>query len=204
MGPFSYVDRHLERFEKEGRDHDSSSRVAVERLDLRIGPEAATGQVDGCHLTLQDRSCQIGIGAPWNDNRGGRPDGTDGSLDKCSGFSGRGTRHRDVPPEVTTGVVVVVLGCEVVVVVVVVETEFEADEPEVLAVFFPDASEAALAPGCSLETTRPINAAAAAAARMAVRVNRRRSEWARRRPSGDWSMGCFMSHDGLLEPACTH
>jgi hypothetical protein len=98
-------------------------------------------------------------------------------------------------------VVVVVVGCEVVG-AVVDPLSLLPDEPDVVVVV--DASDTELAPGCSLETSTPINAVAAAATRMAARVNRRRSECARRRASGVCSLGYFMSHDGLIYPACIH
>jgi hypothetical protein len=226
MCPLSDCNRNVERFEEQRGDHDGPSRLAVERLDLRVGSESATGQVDGSDLVAQDCLRNIDVHAFGNDDRGGRADGAEGSLRERWGRSHH-VRHRDVPPEVTTGCVVVVVGCEVVVVVVgfdvvgvvvawvslvpeepvvVVDVDVvdvEVDVPDVLEP--PDlvASDAALTPGCSLAITTPIRAVAPVAARTAARVNRRTRASARRRAAGVLcSLGCFMRNEGFL--ACPH
>jgi hypothetical protein len=118
-----------------------------------------------------------------------------------------------VPPEVTTGRVVVVVGGEVVVVlggevvvVVVVEAEAEPGSDEVdggvvvvdvlgverVETWAGMALEEALAPGCSLATTTPIAMAAPVAARAVERVNRRRRTAARRLISGVFDWGALL------------
>jgi len=131
-------------------------------------------------------------------------------------IGGRRIGHREVPPDVTTGRVVVVVGGDVVVVVVVVGTdvvgvvvpdpagdpvvgvvvagvvagvvvEVDGTEVEVLPVVVLTAE---LAPGCSLATTTPISAVAPAAPTIEARVRKRTSALARRLAAGElWSLG---------------
>jgi hypothetical protein len=216
----SHCNRNLERFEKQWGDHDGPSRLAVERLDLGVGSESATGQVDGRDLVAQDCLGNIDVHALRNDDRGGRADGAEGSLGE-RWVRSHHVRHRDVPPEVTTGCVVVVVGCEVVVVVVGFEVvgvvvawvSLVPEEPAVVVVVVVDvdvvdvevdvpdpvALDAALTPGCSLAITTPIRAVAPVAARTAARVNRRTRASARCRAAGVLcSLGCFMRNEDFL------
>jgi hypothetical protein len=130
-------------------------------------------------------------------------------------IGGRRIGHREVPPDVTTGRVVVVVGGDVVVVVVVgtdvvgvvvpdpagdpvvgvvvagvgagVVVEVDGTEVEVLPVVVLTAE---LAPGCSLATTTPISAVAPAAPTIEARVRKRTSALARRLAAGElWSLG---------------
>jgi hypothetical protein len=225
MGPLGHCNRHVERFEEQGGNHDGPSRLAMERLDLRVGSESATGQVDGRDLVAQDRLGHIDVRPFRNDDRGGRADGAERSLGEGRRRSHH-VRHRDVPPEVTTGCVVVVVGGEVVVVVVgfdvvgvvvawvslvpeepvvgvgvdVVDVEVDVD---VLEPPDPAGFDAALTPGCSLAITTPIRAVAPVAVRTAARVNRRTRASARWRAAGVLcSLGCFMRNEDF--PACHH
>ena len=181
--PLRYGYRDLERVEQKAGDHDGPTRLAVQRLDLRVGPEPAAREVDGRDLVLQDRLGQVGVEVTGNDDRGGRADATEGPFGEGRMSCGHGVGHRDVPPEVTTGlvVVVVVVGCVVVVVVVGVAASLLPDEPDVVDLVVVDvddpvelvllvweASEVALTPGCSLATATPISAVAPVAARIAV------------------------------------
>jgi hypothetical protein len=121
----------------------------------------------------------------------------------------------DVPPEVTTGLFlvvvggVVVTGGDVVVVVVVggdvvvlgdVVPEFAPGTVEVVVVLDGDGDvvegacagtvlEGALTPGCSLATTTPMAMAAPVAARAAARVSRRRRASVCRLASGELDCG---------------
>jgi len=130
-------------------------------------------------------------------------------------IGGRRIGHREVPPDVTTGRVVVVVGGDVVVVVVVVGTDVvgvvvpdPAGDPVVGVVVAGvvagvvvgvvvevDGTEvevlpvvvltAELAPGCSLATTTPISAVAPAAPTIEARVRKRTSALARRLAAGE-------------------
>jgi hypothetical protein len=126
---------------------------------------------------------------------------------------------------VTTGWVVVVVGCEVVVVVdgfdvvgvvvawvpplpeelvvgVVVDVDVvdvEFDVPDVLEPPDPAEWDAALTPGCSLAITTPIRAVAPVAARTAARVKSRTRASARCRAAGVLcSLGCLMRTEDFL------
>jgi hypothetical protein len=122
---------------------------------------------------------------------------------------------------VTTGCVVVVVGCEVVVVVVAFDVvgvvvacaspvpeepvvvvdvvDVELDVPAVLEPPDPAGFDAALTPGCSLATTTPIKALAPVATRTAARVNVRTRVSARWRAAGVlWALGCFMRNEDFL------
>jgi hypothetical protein len=81
---------------------------------------------------------------------------------------GPGDGHREVPPDVTTGRVVVVVGADVVGVVlgtVCVEVDGTVVEVDGTVVdVVPVVLLVALAPGCSSATTRPTRAVAPAAA----------------------------------------
>jgi hypothetical protein len=126
-------------------------------------------------------------------------------------------RHLDVPPEVTAGRVVVVVGGDVVVVdgddptegsdvdgVVVSVVEEEVGGVVVNEVLF-----AVLAPGCSLATMTATSAVAPVAARMDARVRRRNRALASLLVSGEWRLlarlmcgGAFLSapfHKSRLE-----
>jgi len=93
--------------------------------------------------------------------------------------------HRDVPPDVATGCVVVVVGADVVGVVVDVRSV-----PDVVVVVVDVAGErvdvvsAELVPGCSSDTRKPIKPVAPMAAITAARVTRRTRTLARSRASG--------------------
>jgi hypothetical protein len=130
-------------------------------------------------------------------------------------IGGRRIGHREVPPDVTTGRVVVVVGGDVVVVVVVVGTDVvgvvvpdPAGDPVVGVVVAGvvagvvvgvvvevDGTEvevlpvvvltAELAPGCSFATTKPMSAVAPAAPTIEARVTKRTRALARRLASGE-------------------
>jgi len=105
---------------------------------------------------------------------------------------------------VTTGVVVVVVVGAVPLLPDEPDESFvgvEVDDPEELVVVDWDRVEAATAPGCSLATATPINAAAPVAARIAVRVNERTRECARCRASGVLCSLGFLMGMHLLKSA---
>ena len=76
--PFSHCDRNLDGLEEQRGDHDGPTRLAVERFDLRVGPEPATRTVDGRDLVFQDRQGQRGVCLLRHDDRGGRADAPEG------------------------------------------------------------------------------------------------------------------------------
>ena len=88
----------------------------MQARQLGVGAEAAAGKVDGFDLVAEQRLCRVQSAGVDDDDGGGCTDGPEGPL--CQGLRGRCGRHRDVPPDVTTGRVVVVVGGGVVVVVV--------------------------------------------------------------------------------------
>ena len=163
-----------------------------------------------------------------HDHGGGRADGAEGPLGEARLRRGLGRgAHRDVPPEVVTGrvvvvvgglVVVVVVGGDVVVVVDVVPGErpgidvvgivvvaggvvvVVAELPGVVVVGVRSEPVVVdeLAPGCSLATMRPMAAVAPVAASTAKRVNRRRRMAARWRFSGEC---CFCGGEFIGERA---
>jgi hypothetical protein len=156
----------------------------------------------------------VGVGWFWHGDGSYRAEGAKGSnCDAGLGPNGSRHAHLDVPPEVTTGRVVVVVGGEVVVVlggevVVVVDADPDAvpgsDEVggAVVVVDVVDVELAeidvglvlaeVLAPGCSLATTTPIAMAAPVATKAVERVNRRRRAAARRLVSGVLDRGSLL------------
>jgi hypothetical protein len=129
-----------------------------------------------------------------------------------------------VPPDVTTGRVVVVVGGEVVGVLVVgcevvvdpaadsvVGVVVAVDEVDVGSVVEVDTEVPVevdgdeLAPGCSLATMTPMSAVAPAEATIVARVRYRTSAFARRRPSGElWLRGWLIEGIGSVSSAHVH
>jgi hypothetical protein len=91
--------------------------MSVKVLKLRIGTKATAGQINGFNLVAQNRYGRVHQAGNSNDDRRRRANGPKGPLSER-----RRSRHSgsqcDVPPERTTGRVVVVVGGRVVVVVV--------------------------------------------------------------------------------------
>ena len=128
-------------------------------------------------------------------------------------IGGRRVGHREVPPDVTTGRVVVVVGGDVVVVVVGADVVGVVVVGVVVGVVVPDRAgdsvvgvvagvvvevdgtevevlpvvvlTAELAPGCSFATTKPMSAVAPAAPTIEARLTKRTRALARRLASGE-------------------
>jgi hypothetical protein len=91
--------------------------MSVKVLELRIWTKAAASQINGLNLLAQNRYGRIHPARTSNDDRDGCADGPKGPLSKRKRRRHSGSQC-DVPPERTTGRVVVVVGGRVVVVVV--------------------------------------------------------------------------------------
>ena len=158
--------------------------VGVKVGKLRVGAKATTGMVDALDLGAQDALRRICFRWICHGDRGRRAQGTEGSRRQpgLRRYRGRRTHRRDVPPEVTTGRDLVLVGRDVVV-------RGEVGEPGAEGVWAGTVLEGALAPGCSLATTTPMAMVAPLATSAAKRVRRRSRVSARCLLSGKLDCG---------------
>jgi hypothetical protein len=159
----------------------------MQGLEFGIGPEPAAGEVDGSELTSQQVRGDVGRRGLLHDDGGGGADGTE-----RTGGQGRlehaGGRRHDVAPDVTVGDEELAVGDDdeadeepvLPVVPVVPESDVAPDEVLPVSAVEDDPSDvevvlvvvacAALTPGRSCATARPMATVAPVAATMAPRV----------------------------------
>jgi hypothetical protein len=161
-------DRNLEGQVQQSTDADWPTGPVVYPLELGVVSEAATGRVDGLELCGQLPLGGVCRTRVLDDDGGGRPDG----AHRPCGQSRVGTGdagHRDVPPEVTDGLALLMVGAEEFpedVPVPLVDDEDPATEPV-------DPFVVLVLPGCSFATTMPMATVAPVAARTAPQVSER-------------------------------
>ena len=112
-GALGGIERHLERLEEERAHPDGASGTGVHHLQLGVVAEAAAGLIDGLDLGRQQALGRVGGAGVLHDHRRGGPDGPERAGRQRGRAHLRG-RHAEDPPDVTAGVVVVVVGVDTV------------------------------------------------------------------------------------------